>query len=429
MYNMQPESMPESLSLKDFLVKVRRVLSDAFEDIYWIRAEISELRENANGNCYLALVDKGSSDKLIEAKVNAVIWQSTYRLMKPFFFSETHRNLCPGMKVLVAVNLSFHEQYGLQLNIRDIDPSFTLGDMAKKRQETIDQLKRDGIWDMNRQVEFPVPARRIAVISSGTAAGYGDFCDQLLADGNRFGFVPKLFPAVMQGDQTARSIISALDKIYEEIDHFDVVVIIRGGGATTDMAAFDEYDLASNVANFPLPILTGIGHDRDESVVDMVAAIRCKTPTAVAAFLVETMMDLEAELTTLSNDIILALRKRLSDEEHEVEHLSHALASACRLSLQAATQQIGLYGVRLSSAIRTRLLEENHRLEMMEKSLSLVSPEAILNKGYSLTMCGGKVVSSVANLRKGDVITTYLRDGNVESVINKCEEYEEGNVL
>ena len=197
---MQLESTPESLSLKDFLVKVRRVLSDAFEDIYWVRAEISELRENANGNCYLALVDKGSSDKLIEAKINAVIWQNTYRLMKPFFFSETHRNLCPGMKVLVAVNLSFHEQYGLQLNIRDIDPSFTLGDMARKRQETIDQLKKDGVWDMNRQVEFPTPARRIAVISSDTAAGYGDFCDQLLADGNRFGFAPKLFPAVMQGN-------------------------------------------------------------------------------------------------------------------------------------------------------------------------------------------------------------------------------------
>ena len=183
------------------------------------------------------------------------------------------------------------------------------------------------------------------------------------------------------------------------------------------------------MANFPLPILTGIGHDRDESVVDMVAAVRCKTPTAVAAFLVETMMDLEAELTAVSNGIVHALRKRLSDEEHELEHLSHALAGACRLSLQTASQQIGLYGVRLSSAIRTCLLEESHRLEMMEKSLSLVSPEAILKKGYSLTMCGGKAVSSVAGLRKGDTITTYLRDGKVESVINKCEEYEEGNVL
>lgn len=423
------DTTSDSLSLKDFLASVKGVLADAYADTYWVRAEISEMRENANGNCYLVLVDKGSSERLIEAKVSAIIWQNIYKLMKPFFFAETQRALCPGMKVLVAVNLTFHEVYGMQLVIRDIDPSFTIGDMARKRQETINQLKKDGVWDMNRQVEFPVPARHIAVISSGTAAGYGDFCDQLLADGNRFGFAPKLFPAVMQGDQTARSIINALDKIYEEIDRFDVVVIIRGGGATTDMAAFDEYNLACNVANFPLPILTGIGHDRDESVVDMVAAIRCKTPTAVAAFLVETMMELEAELNTVSTQIIRAIHQRLSDEEHEVEHLSHALTSVCRLAIQSANQWVEMCGVRLSSALHTHLMEESHRLEMMEKSLSLVSPEAILKKGYSLTMCGGKVVSSVSSLREGDVITTYLRDGNIQSVINKCEENEEGDDL
>lgn len=423
------DTTSDSLSLKDFLASVKGVLADAYADTYWVRAEISEMRENANGNCYLVLVDKGSSERLIEAKVSAIIWQNIYKLMKPFFFAETQRALCPGMKVLVAVNLTFHEVYGMQLVIRDIDPSFTIGDMARKRQETINQLKKDGVWDMNRQVEFPTPARRIAVISSGTAAGYGDFCDQLLADGNRFGFQPTLFPAVMQGDQTERSIINALDKIYEEIDHFDVVVIIRGGGATTDMAAFDEYNLACNVANFPLPILTGIGHDRDESVVDMVAAIRCKTPTAVAAFLVETMMELETELNTVSNQIIRAIHQQLSDEEHEVEHLSHALASVCRLAIQSANQWMEMCGVRLSSALHTRLMEESHRLEMMEKSLSLVSPEAILKKGYSLTMCGGKVVSSVSGLRKGDVITTYLRDGNIQSVINKCEENEKGDDL
>ena len=423
------DTTSDSLSLKDFLASVKGVLADAYADTYWVRAEISEMRENANGNCYLVLVDKGSSERLIEAKVSAIIWQNIYKLMKPFFFAETQQALCPGMKVLVAVNLTFHEVYGMQLVIRDIDPSFTIGDMARKRQETINQLKKDGVWDMNRQVEFPTPARRIAVISSGTAAGYGDFCDQLLADGNRFGFQPTLFPAVMQGDQTERSIINALDKIYEEIDHFDVVVIIRGGGATTDMAAFDEYNLACNVANFPLPILTGIGHDRDESVVDMVAAIRCKTPTAVAAFLVETMMELETELNTVSNQIIRAIHQQLSDEEHEVEHLSHALASVCRLAIQSANQWMEMCGVRLSSALHTRLMEESHRLEMMEKSLSLVSPEAILKKGYSLTMCGGKVVSSVSGLRKGDVITTYLRDGNIQSVINKCEENEKGDDL
>ncbi|MBR4712081.1 MAG: exodeoxyribonuclease VII large subunit [Paludibacteraceae bacterium] len=423
------ETSRDSMSLKDFLATVREVLSNVYADTYWIRAEISELRENANGNCYLVLVDKGNADKLIEAKVNAVIWKSSYTLIKSFFFSETQRNLCPGMKVLVAVSLSFHEQYGLQLNIRNIDPSFTIGDIAKKRQETIHRLKEDGVWDMNRQTELPVPCRRIAVISSDTAAGYGDFRDQLMADNNRFGFVPTLFPAVMQGDQTVQSIIDALDKIYEQINHFDVVVIIRGGGATTDMAAFDEYDLACNVANFPLPVITGIGHDRDESVVDMVAAIRCKTPTAVAAFLVEKMMELETELLSIQQDITHAFRKRLSDETHEVERLSHSLSSVCRLTLQSAAQWVDMCGIRLTTAIRTLLREESHRLEMLEKSLTLVSPETILGKGYSLTVSKGKVVSSVKDLQPGDQLTTYLKDGNIQSVINKCEKNEEGNVL
>lgn len=420
---------PKSFSLADFLAAVKDVLAGSFNDVYWVRAEISELRENANGNCYLVLVDKGSSGRLIEAKINAVIWQSSYKLMKQFFFSVTKQMLSPGMKVLVAVSLSFHEVYGLQLNIRDIDPSFTVGDMARKRQETIDRLKEDGVWDMNRQLEFPLPARRIAVISSGTAAGYGDFCDQLTADGNRFGFRPTLFPAVMQGDQTVRSIISALDKIFGQLNRFDVVVIIRGGGATTDMAAFDEYDLACNVANFPLPVLTGIGHDRDESVVDMVASVRCKTPTAVAAYLVESMMDAESLLNSLCGDISLCLRRRLSDESRELDLISHSLSSACRLALQSASQWLGMCDVRLSTALRNVLRDESHQLELMEKSLSLVSPEAILKKGYSLTTRNGKAVTGIEGLREGDVLTTYLSNGKVQSVIKNCEKYEEDDVL
>lgn len=420
---------PQSLSLADFLTTVKDVISGSFSDVYWVRAEISELRENANGNCYLVLVDKGSSGRLIEAKINAVIWQSSYKLMKQFFFSVTKQTLSPGMKVLVAVSLSFHEVYGLQLNIRDIDPSFTVGDMARKRQETIDRLKEDGVWDMNRQLEFPLPARRIAVISSGTAAGYGDFCDQLTADGNRFGFQPTLFPAVMQGEQTVGSVISALDKVFAQLDRFDVVAIIRGGGATTDMAAFDEYDLACNVANFPLPVLTGIGHDRDESVVDMVASVRCKTPTAVAAFLVESMMDAEGELNALCSGVSNCLRRRLSDEARGLDLLSHSLSSACRMAVQSLSQWLEMCDVRLASALRNFLRDESHQLELMEKSLSLVSPESILKKGYSLTLKNGKTVTSVSDLCDGDVLTTYLRDGKVHSVINNCEKYEEDNVL
>lgn len=418
-----------SLSLKEFLTSVKNLLADAYDQVYWIRAEISELRENANGNCYLNLVDKGVAGRLIEAKVSAVIWQNIYNMMKTYFYSQTGQMLSPGMKVLVAVTLSFHEQYGLQLNIRDIDPSFTLGDMARKRQETIAQLKADGVWDMNRQLEFPIPARRIAVISSGTAAGYGDFRDQLLADGNRFGFAPTLFQAVMQGERTIPSIISVLDEIYGRIGEFDVVVIIRGGGATTDMAAFDDYDLACNVANFPLPIITGIGHDRDESVVDMVAAVRCKTPTAVAAFLVESMMELEAQLREMNTSLVSALKRTLQEETRSLDLITHTLSSGFRMAIHQASQTTNMLGEHITSAFKDYFREESHRLELMEKSLSLVSPDAILKKGYSLTMCDGKVVTHVSDLHKGERMVTYLSDGRVESVIEKTEINEEGDDL
>lgn len=420
---------PATLSLKDFLTSVKDVLDSAFDGVYWVRAEISELRENANGNCYLILVDKGEANRLIEAKVSAVIWQNVYKLMKPYFYSMTGEVLSPGMKVLVAVSLAFHEQYGLQLNIRDIDPSFTLGDLARKRQETIAQLKADGVWDMNRQVAYPVPARRIAVISSGTAAGYGDFCDQLTADGNRFGFIPKLFPAVMQGERTVPSVIAALDAVYGQIEDYDVVVIIRGGGATTDMAAFDDYDLACNVANFPLPIITGIGHDRDESVVDMVAAVRCKTPTAVAAFLVEEMMVLETELNDMTASLSNALQRFIQAESLSLNMITHSFSASFRMAIQQGLQATELLNNQISAFFERVLRDETHRLEMMEKSLSLVSPEAILKKGYSLTMCDGKVVTAISGLKKGEKMVTYLSDGKVESVINKTEKYEEGDVL
>lgn len=420
---------PAPLSLKDFLTSVKDVLDSAFDGVYWVRAEISELRENANGNCYLILVDKGEANRLIEAKVSAVIWQNVYKLMKPYFYSMTGEVLSPGMKVLVAVSLAFHEQYGLQLNIRDIDPSFTLGDLARKRLETIAQLKADGVWDMNRQVAYPVPARRIAVISSGTAAGYGDFCDQLTADGNRFGFIPKLFPAVMQGERTVPSVIAALDAVYGQIEDYDVVVIIRGGGATTDMAAFDDYDLACNVANFPLPIITGIGHDRDESVVDMVAAVRCKTPTAVAAFLVEGMMVLETELNDMTASLSNALQRFIQAESLSLNMITHSFSASFRMAIQQGLQATELLNNQISAFFERVLRDETHRLEMMEKSLSLVSPEAILKKGYSLTMCDGKVVTAISGLKKGEKMVTYLSDGKVESVINKTEKYEEGDVL
>ncbi len=429
----------QSISLKDLLLAVRQNLYQTFDRGYWIRAEISEIRENANGHCYLELIEKDSSGKLIVAKTKASIWADTYRMLKPYFKEETGESLNVGLKVLVEVTVNFHEIYGFSCVIRDIDPTFTLGDLARKRQETIHKLKEDGVWDMNRSLEFPGLVNRIAVISSPTAAGYGDFQDQLQSNKEGYKFYFKLFPALMQGDGAAFSIIEALDMVYTHVDFFDAVVIIRGGGATTDMLAFDEYDLAAHCAQFPLPVITGIGHDRDESIVDMVAHTRCKTPTAVAAFLIERVADSEARLLFLQNKILdnasgyMAEEKRylenmvllfskklnltLQKEKYYLNQVIGEIKQKSKFVLQEEKQTVKEKGQKARQLIRNLLSEEQHRIKLNEKTLFLVSPQNVLNKGYSLTVKDGKVIRSIEQLKSGDVITTILPDGKKQSVI------------
>ncbi len=335
----------ESISLKDLLLAVRQELYRTFNRGYWVRAEISEIRENANGHCYLELVEKDSSEKLIVAKTKAAIWADTYRMLKPYFKEETGQGLNVGLKILVEIAVNFHEVYGFNCVIRDIDPTFTLGDLARKRQETIRKLKEDGVWEMNKLLDLPEIASRIAVISSPSAAGYGDFLNQLQSNKKGYKFYVKLFPAVMQGDGAAASIIDALDKIYTYADFFDVVVIIRGGGATTDMLAFDEYELADNCAQFPLPIITGIGHERDESIVDMVVHTRCKTPTAVAAFLIDKMAETEADLLILQNGILNRISEYLIQEKNFLENITLRFSQQLNLSLPGFFVPADSYGL------------------------------------------------------------------------------------
>jgi len=430
---------PESISLKDLLLAVRQELYRTFDRGYWVRAEISEIRENANGHCYLELIEKDSSEKLIVAKTKAAIWADTYRMLKPYFKEETGQGLNVGLKILVEVAVSFHEVYGFSCVIRDIDPTFTLGDLARKRQETIRKLKEDGVWEMNKSLEFPDLVNRIAVISSPSAAGYGDFLNQLQSNKKGYKFYVKLFSAVMQGDEAAASIIDALDKIYAYTDFFDAVVIIRGGGATTDMLAFDEYDLADNCAQFPLPIITGIGHERDESIVDMVAHTRCKTPTAVAAFLIDKMVERESELLFLQSEILNRVSGYLTKEKNHLENMILRLSQRLNLSLQhekyylsQISEKIRQKSVfvlqkeqrniretrqKMTLFIRHFLTREQHRVELYEKTLSLVSPWNILKKGYSLTIKNGKTVHSVEELNTGDIITTIFSDGKKQSKI------------
>ena len=282
-----------SFSLSELTDKIQETIKLNFDTAVWIRAEISELRENSNGHCYLELIEKDNSTDSLLAKSKATIWSSTYRMLKPYFESSTGQSLRSGLKVLIAVSVEFHGLYGFSLNIRDIEPSFTIGELAARRLKIIKQLEEDGIADMNKLLELPALSQRIAIISSKTAAGYDDFINQLKSDTNNFAFYCKLFPAVMQGDQAESSIVAALEKIYSNSEHFDLVLIIRGGGATTDLACFDAYDLALNCAQFPLPIITGIGHQRDLTILDMVAHTSVKTPTAAAEFIISNLLKLE----------------------------------------------------------------------------------------------------------------------------------------
>ncbi len=433
----------ESISLKKLLELVKQELHRPAFHGCWISAEISEIRENANGHCYLELVEKDNSGKMIVAKSKAAIWSSTYCILKPYFEQTAKQKLTVGLKILVNVSVSFHELYGFNLVILDIDPTYTIGDLAKKREETIRKIKADGVFDMNRDLELPLLTQRIAVISSATAAGYGDFSDQIMNNRKGYVFYTKLFPAIMQGDNAHKSIIEALDKIclYEEA--FDAVAIIRGGGATTDMLAFDDYELASCVAQFPLPIISGIGHERDESVVDLVANTRCKTPTAVAAFLIERAMHAEETLNSGSAMLTDIVARRLTNEKRRMNNVESALTRSAKLHLkqeEASLMQkqtrlaLGAKSMKehkkreladltfkLENNLRKNFERQKHNLELLESLVNMASPEFMLKRGYSLTLINGKVLKSAKEIKKGDEITTLLIDGNLTSEINNIK--------
>lgn len=409
--------MQPSLSLKELLLKVKASITQCFPSSYWVTADISDFHENANGHCYMELVQKNDSSKLIEAKVRAIIYANNYQRLKNFFMMQTGQQLRTGMKILVEVSVSYHELYGMSCIIQDIDPTFTLGDMARRRMETIARLKADGVWDMNREIEMPPLIKRIAVISSASAAGYGDFCNQLENNGHGFNFKIQLFPAIMQGDQSANSVITALDQINEVRNDFDVVVIIRGGGATTDLLAFDEYELSFCVANFPLPIITGIGHERDESVTDMVAHTRCKTPTAVATFIYEQMMTQEERLLSSEERIHILLTEKLANEHKRLDDYSQRVVHACSNRFVLEHQKLVMVHQKLHLMFHNTLQERHHKIELMENTLTHISPENILKRGYSITILNGKVLKNAEDASSGNELRTILNSGELRSVI------------
>jgi len=410
--------MVNALSLSQLNRLVSEVVKENFPETYWLIAETSDVRVNhSNGHCYLEFIEKNESTGAVIAKARGYMWNNIFRMIKPYFEETTKQSFTSGLKILVRASIDFHELYGYGLTVYDIDPTYTLGDLQRKRQEIINRLEEEGILTMNKELVFPSIPQRIAIISSPTAAGYEDFSEHL--NNNKYGFVfyPKLFPALMQGEQTESSVIKALDKIYQHQEAFDAVAIIRGGGATSDLSSFDSYLLAANCAQFPLPIITGIGHERDDTVLDIVAYHRAKTPTAVADFLIEKTEETYNELMDLEDSIISGTTQILNQANQNLQNLSMRIPNAALSLLEKQSAGLELYKVRLQHAVKNRLNEAESQLKEKEAFIKLSSPEYILNKGYSITLKNGKAVKNATDLKRGDRISTKLSIGEIQSVV------------
>lgn len=454
-----------TLSLLELNSLIRNVIREHTERSYWVTGEISELKVNLSGHCYLELIQKDEDTDQILARSRAMIWAQNFRLIKPYFETTTGQMLGEGIAVMVKVSVDFHELYGLSLHIQDIEPKYTVGELALRKQKIIDRLTEEGVIDMNKELELPFLCQKIAVISSPTAAGYEDFCNQL--DGNPYGykFYMKLFPAVMQGDEAVSSMVEALEHIFEYETFFDLVVIIRGGGSQTDLNCFNSYELAYHITQFPLPVLTGIGHEQDDSVTDRVAHTRLKTPTAVATFLIDMMAELENRLDEWTERVMESVHTCITEERFRLNNTSYRFQNSLKDSLnrhgrrlsQANFQLYNNSKVKISSAYRVvdkigskvaskslsipgeamhDLISQSkylkqllihrktglvQRLEFIEGKLKAYDPARVLERGYSITLKDGKPIKDSKDLHKDDLITTLFKKGKAESIIKNID--------
>ncbi|TFH28001.1 MAG: exodeoxyribonuclease VII large subunit [Bacteroidia bacterium] len=406
-------------TLSALLAQVKNALVAFLPGQYWIIAEILELHENRNGHCYLELIEKHPENDTLLARAKATIWASRYSLIRPYFETSTNTSLKSGIKLLCKVSVEFHPQYGFSLNITDIDPAYTLGDLARIKQEVISRLRKEGVFDMNKEIPFPEVPQRIAVISSETAAGFGDFMETLKTNNQGFHFSTTLFPAVMQGEDAPGSITDALDLIHESESAFDCVVIIRGGGSKADLESFNHYDLAYFITQFPLPVITGIGHERDESVADMVAAYALKTPTAVAEFLVDQLLSFEFRLSGLYDRLVTLVKGRVQGHMSRLERYSGDLAHYTRGMLQKHSDQLLQKDQLMRRELESLFNRTKDHLALLEKRTELVNPKNILKRGYSMTLVDGKTISSARNIKQGSLLETRLHQG---SIVSKVEQ-------
>lgn len=408
----------EVLTLFELLQQVRNAVENGVSGAVWVRAEVSEIKRNPSGHCYLTLIEKSPSNGQVRARANAIIWSNVFRLVDPMFRRQTGSSIQAGMNILALARVQFTEQYGLSLIISDVDASFTLGDMEAVRRQTIARLEEEGMMEMNRSLPLPVLPRRFAVITSATAAGWRDFCNHLC--GNEYGFAFHLehFPAVMQGEDAPGSIISALDAISARSPEFDAVLIMRGGGSAMDMVCFDDYELAVNVAQFPLPILTGIGHDHDYHVIDMVAHTYVKTPTALADFILDIFAQEAYRIMSLTNRLKLAVNAAAARQNAVFDNMLVRMKSAVDLKFQKLNLLVDALRLRLKSAVSSRFSDRMQRLSELEGRIQACDPAAALERGCSFILRDGRKIISSSELKGGDVITIMLRDGTVKATIN-----------
>lgn len=439
-YNHNQTEAPVVLSLYELNSLVAEAISIGVPGQYWVEAEISEARE-VRGHCYLELVEKDDRSNTPVARASAKCWQNRWSIIRPMFERVTGQRLHAGMKVMLRVYANFHEAYGFSWIVSDINPEYTLGDLARRRKEIVERLKADGVFDLQRELLLPMFAQRIAVVSSEGAAGFGDFCRQLHDNARGYQFDVRLFPAVMQGEAVERSVVEALNAIYEVQERYDCVVIIRGGGATSDLSGFDTLALAENVANFPLPIITGIGHDRDETVLDLVAFAHVKTPTAAAQLLVDHLSQTAALADRLCQRVVLAARHRMEMEQGRLrslasripvlfslvgeketgrlDRLTARINSSLALTISAQRQHLDRLAASVRDQTLRRITAEQHRLEMLERRVEAENPERLLKRGYSITTYKGRTVRDASQLPPDAEVETRVENGSFRSRVVK----------
>ena len=434
--------MADNITLYELNNMLSIVVGNTFQKQYRVAAEISELRENSSGHCYMELIEKDDNGNTV-AKARANIWAATYRKLRPFFEYSTGISLKAGIKILVTVKVSFDPLYHYSLTVWDIDPAYTIGDMAMHRTQILNRLTEEGVIDDNKSINLSATPQRVAVISSATAAGYGDFCDQLKKNLNGYVFYPILFKALMQGDNAADTIIDALNRIYNNIDNFDCVVIIRGGGATSELNCFDNYNLALNVTQFPLPVIVGIGHERDITVLDYVAYKSIKTPTAVAEFLISVITNSDNYLNELSGEISDRIRNILSDERLKLSSTESLIPSLVTNKIEREKNKISQLQSKVLMGINSRVSKEKirvatnyttlknlferaiereqNRVASMATSIELLSPDKILKRGYSISVKDGFPIKSVSEIKESDNIKVIFADGEAEVEIKNLK--------